>query len=92
MAQLYNAPPGTPSDIGSQINTSYYDRKALIDAARKMYFSPLASSRSMPKHYGKTLKLFYYIPLLDDRNINNQGIDAAGATIVNGNLYGSNVK
>ena len=27
--------------------------------------------------------------MLDDRNINDQGIDATGATIANGNLYGS---
>ena len=30
------------------------------------------------KHFGKTIKRDYYIPLLDDRNINDQGIDATG--------------
>ena len=50
---------------------------------------PLASVTNMPKHYGKTIKVFEYVPLLDDRNINDQGIDASGATIANGNLYGS---
>ena len=54
-----------------------------------LYFMPLASVTNMPKHYGKTIKVFEYVPLLDDRNINDQGIDASGATIVNGNLYGS---
>ena len=43
----------------------------------------------MPKNMGKTIKLYHYIPLLDDRNVNDQGLDAAGATIANGNLYGS---
>ena len=89
MAQLYNAPPGTPSDIGPQFNTHYWDRRSLIDAAEQMFFSPLADVRSMPMHYGKELKVYYYVPLLDDRNVNDQGIDAAGATTTYGNMYGS---
>ncbi|MFZ3581885.1 N4-gp56 family major capsid protein [Loktanella sp. DJP18] len=43
----------------------------------------------MPKHMGKKIKVYQYIPLLDDRNVNDQGIDAAGATMADGNLYGS---
>lgn len=93
MASLYNAPSvaggGTPSTIGSQMNTYFWDRKSLIDAAEQMFFSPLADVRSMPAHYGKELKVFYYVPLLDDRNINDQGLDAAGATYAGGNMYGS---
>ena len=89
MAQLYNAPPGTPSDIGSQFNTHYWDRRSLIDAAEQMFFSPLADVRSMPMHYGKELKVYYYVPLLDDRNVNDQGLDAAGAVTAWGNIYGS---
>jgi len=89
MAQLYNAPPGTPSDIGPQFNTHYWDRRSLIDAAEQMFFSPLADVRSMPMHYGKELKVYYYVPLLDDRNVNDQGLDAAGAITAYGNMYGS---
>ena len=81
MAQLYNAPPGTPSTVGTQFNTSYWDRRSLIDAAWEMFFSPLADVRSMPTNYGKELKVYYYVPLLDERNINDQGLDAAGAVI-----------
>ena len=87
MAQLYNAPNvnggGTPSSIGPQFNTYYWDRKSLIDAAWEMFFSPLADVRSMPANMGKELKVFYYVPLLDERNINDQGIDAAGVAISN---------
>lgn len=89
MPQLYNAPPGTPSDIGSQMNTYYWDRRSLIDAAEQMFFSPLADARSMPMHYGKELKVYYYVPLLDDRNVNDQGLDAAGVVMADGNMYGS---
>lgn len=79
--QIYNDPNGSPSSIGTQFNTSYWDRRSLIDAAEKMFFSPLADVRSMPKHYGKELKVYYYIPLLDERNLNDQGLDAAGVTL-----------
>ena len=86
----YNDPAGgVASDFGPQINTHVYHRKALIEAAKDRYFSPLASVTDMPKHYGKKIKKYHILPLLDDRNINDQGIDAAGATTVNGNLYGS---
>ena len=91
----YNAPNGSPSTIdgdgsnSSQMNTFYWLKKALITARKEMFFMPLASVTNMPKHYGKTIKVYEYIPLLDDRNINDQGIDANGVTIANGNLYGS---
>lgn len=93
MPQIYGAPPGTPSSIdgagSGQMNTYFWQRKALIEAQKEMYFSPMADTVSMPKHYGKTIKVYHYMPLLDDRNVNDQGIDATGATIADGNLYGS---
>jgi len=36
---------------------------------------------------GKTIKRYHYLPLLDDRNINDQGIDAAGAVTVSSKFY-----
>lgn len=90
----YNNPPGTKSSIdaganANQMETFFWLKKAIITARKEQYFSPLASVINMPKNYGKTIKVYEYVPLLDDRNINDQGIDAAGATIANGNLYGS---
>lgn len=86
MAHQYNDPAGgTQSSIegtgGSQMNTFFYQKKAIIDAKKDMYFMPMADVMSMPKHYGKEIRVYHYIPLLDDRNINDQGIDANGATI-----------
>lgn len=93
MAQSYNAPNTTPSSIegagSSQMNTFFWQRKALVEAKKDMYFTPMADTVSMPKHYGKEIRVYHYMPLLDDRNINDQGIDANGATLTNGNLYGS---
>lgn len=80
-AQQYNNPPTTASSIGSQINNHFYQKKALIEAAKEQYFSQLASVESMPKNMGKKIKRYHYLPLLDDANINDQGIDAAGVTI-----------
>ena len=93
----YNAPTltpgGTASDIeasgSSQMQTFFWLKKAIITARKEQYFMPLASVTNMPKHYGKTIKAYEYVPLLDDRNVNSQGINAAGATIADGNLYGS---
>lgn len=89
MPQIYNAPKvgdgnSPQSSIGPQFNTDYWDRKSLMDAAEEMYFSPLADSKTMPKHFGKELKVFYYVPLLDDLNVNDQGIDANGVARVPG--------
>ena len=77
------------SSQSDQMNTFYWIKKSLEDAAKESYFTQLADSIGMPKHYGKKIKLYHYLPLLDDRNVNDQGIDASGATITNGNLYGS---
>lgn len=92
--QTYNDPAGgTQSSIegagSTQMNTFFWQKKALIEAAKEMFFSPLADVTNMPKHYGKTIKVYHYMPLLDDRNVNDQGLDAAGASYANGNLYGS---
>lgn len=82
MGREYNDPAGgDPSTIGNQLQTHYYWKEALIEARKEQYFMQLADVRSMPKNFGKKIKQFHYIPLLDDANINDQGIDAAGATI-----------
>ena len=89
MTMQYKNPPTTASSAGPQINTQYYEKKALIEAQKEQYFTQLADVASMPKNMGKKIKRYHYLPLLDDANINDQGIDAAGATIANGNIYGS---
>ena len=78
MARQYNTGAET-SDIGNQLQDFYYQRTALIDLKKEIYFMPMASVTDMPKHFGKTIKKYHYLPMLDDRNTNDQGIDAAGA-------------
>lgn len=91
----YNAPDaGQDSSIDFSGNTEQFQtfkwlKKALIDARREQFFMQLTSTIGMPKHFGKKIKRYRYVPLLDARNINDQGIDANGVTISNGNLWGS---
>lgn len=94
MALMYNGPrEGQKSSIdgasSDQENTNYWIRKALIENKKHQFFTPLGSSRNIPKYMGKAVTEYVYIPLIDDRNINDQGIDANGVASVNGNLYGS---
>lgn len=79
MSNIYGASDGSTSTVGSQIRTDYFHKKALVEAAKEAYFGQMADVRSMPKNMGKNIKQYHYLPILDDRNMNDQGIDAAGA-------------
>lgn len=74
---------------GRQIRTEYWHKKALIEAAKENIFGQLSDTTHMPKHFGKKIVMYHYLPLLSEENVNDQGIDATGATIADGNLYGS---
>jgi N4-gp56 family major capsid protein len=91
MARIYDDPAGgSASSIGPQKTTEYWSRKSLIDLVKEQYFLPLADVTAMPKHFGKKIKQFHYLPLLDERNINDQGINAEGTTLVVGQWSGWN--
>lgn len=77
---MYNKPNGNPSTVGTQLRTDYYYKKALVEAAKETYFGQLADTVGMPKHMGKTIKRYVYLPILDDRNLSDQGIDAQGVS------------
>ncbi len=81
MAIEYGSPviDSVESGVGPQIRTDYYNKKALVEAAKEMYFGQMADVTAMPKNMGKKIKKFHYLPMLDDRNQNDQGLDATGA-------------
>lgn len=90
----YKAPrEGTKSSIdgqgSDQMRTAYWLKKSLTESRKDQFFMPLSRTENLPKHMGKAIELYEYVPLLDDRNINDQGLDADGAIYANGNLYGS---
>ena len=78
---VYGNTAGTTSSIGSQFRTDFYKRRALVEASKEMYFGQLANVQAMPKNMGKTIKQYHYMPLLDDRNMNSQGIDGSGVSL-----------
>ncbi|MCH9665512.1 MAG: N4-gp56 family major capsid protein [Gammaproteobacteria bacterium] len=78
-----------PATIGPQIHPTYHIRKALKQVRRTDFFQQMADTMTMPKNSGKEVEMFEYYPILDDRNINDQGIDATGAVYEGGNLYGT---
>lgn len=82
-------PASIDQNTGKQLSEFYWQKMALIEAAKEQYFGQLADVTTMPKHMGKKIVRYHYIPLLDDENVNDQGIDASGAVIADGNLYGS---
>ena len=94
-ANQYNDPQGlngapAASSIGNlKYPPAYYLKKVLVDVAKKRKFSALADSEKMPKNMGKRISVTHFLPLLDERNLNDQGIDARGVQIKNGNMYGS---
>lgn len=86
----YNDPaanPAVPSSMGTQFRIDHYYKQALIEARREQYFMQLANVRAMPKHMGKKIVQYHYLPLLDEENINDQGIDAGGTTITKTQFY-----
>ena len=90
MTITYNAPPGTPSDIGPQAVLHKHEKQALVDARQKQYLHQIApNAKSIPRNMGKTIVQDVYVPILDDRNTYAEGLAANGTTVVNGNLYGS---
>jgi N4-gp56 family major capsid protein len=72
---------GSNSSVGTQFNIDKWNKKSLIEAKKKRFFGQMSTVESMPKHMGKSIKRYHYLPMLDDANINDQGIDAAGLTV-----------
>lgn len=77
----YNDPTGgTPSTIGVQVRTDHLLKQALVEARRKQVFLQTADVKTMPKNMGKSMKQYFYVPVLDDRNLSTEGIGPDGNT------------
>lgn len=78
--QQYNTPlGGTPSSVAKeQIRTDFFKRKALVAALEELIYGQFADTMNMPKHYGKEIKTYEYVPIINDANLTDQGIDAQG--------------
>lgn len=88
MGLQYNDPAGgTPSSMGNQLQTFFFQKQALIEARKTQFFGQLADVTNLPKNMGKAIKRYHWLPLLDDANINDQGINAAGVTITGSQYF-----
>ena len=79
-----NIPQGTTGDnssIGPQIHDSHFIRKSIIASREESFFGQFASTIKMPMHQGKVIEWMENIPMLDERNNNSMGIDAAGVKL-----------
>jgi N4-gp56 family major capsid protein len=78
------------SSIGRQINDKFWSRAAVIESKKKKTFSQLGDPLTQKMHYGDTIVKYHELPILDDRNVNDQGIDANGVKMVPGVWYAYN--
>ena len=75
--------------VSTQIIDAKFIRRALIDVKEDFVFSQFSNTTVQPKNSGKTIKRYIVNHIIDDKNINDQGIDANGTVIANGNFWGS---
>ena len=68
----------------AQLQSYCHLRKSLIEASKEQFFTKLADVTKMPKNFGKKIKVLDLVPILDDANDNDQGLDPSGAVIDNG--------
>ena len=80
---------GKHGSMGEDVITEALDRKVITETAYKMVFSQFGSTTKLPEHSGKAISKTVILPIMDERNINDQGIDANGVTILDGNLLAS---
>lgn len=84
MPDRFNQPPSSYNDgnpnVGDMITKEYHERKILKELAKEQVFSSLADYRTMPMNTGKKIKQYVYLPIIDDANDTDQGIDADGST------------
>ncbi len=85
----------TTASNGDNVRIDALREKAIRAAKRDIIFEQLMDKQTMPLNYGKTLKVHKTLYILDDLNINQQGLDGSGNVPgvgepnENGNLYGS---
>lgn len=77
---------GTVAGGGSHdnIRTDYYDRAAIKISVPDLIYGKFVDSKTQKRNSGKTFRISRFLHILDDANVNNQGIDG------NGNVIGNN--
>jgi len=81
---------GNATDTGeyqAQLVPYKFHRKGILDIYKDMVWQQICSDTTgLNAHSGTKIKGYRYLPLIDPRNINDQGIDATGVQVEEGNL------
>jgi N4-gp56 family major capsid protein len=94
MANEYNGSVygnGSNSTNGANNQLFYLDRKAIEVALNDLIFARFIDARSIPQKTGKQFRVKRWNYILDDRNVNNQGLDAEGNVIGNSSWVFNNL-
>ncbi len=76
---------GTIATGGSHdnIRIDYYDRAAIKVARAELIYAKFADAKTQKRNFGKTFRISRFLHILDDANVNNQGLDGDGNVIGN---------
>jgi len=79
--QHYNS--GSDSSNGPAVQDFYFDTKAIRIARPALIYNNFVDGKTQKRNHGKTFKISKFRPILDDLNVNDQGLDGTGAVIGN---------
>jgi len=79
------------STSGDNVRVDYYDRAAVKVAVDDLIYGRFASAKTQQKNSGKTFRISRFRHILDDTNVNDQGIDGEGNVISNTSFVFNNV-
>ena len=71
------------STSGDNVRIDYFDRAAIEVAVEDLIYGRFVDGRTQQRNSGKTFKISRYRHILDDANVNNQGLDGEGNVIGN---------
>jgi len=87
--QIYGNGTSTATN-GSNVRVDYYDRAAIKVAVDDLIYGRYVDSKTQKRNSGKTFRISRFHHILDDANVNNQGLDGNGDVIGNTSyIYGN---
>jgi len=87
MAQVFGTGGAAGSSMGEQLNDFFWSKVAVKEAKTQKMFSQMGNRLTQPKHYGDTIKKYHELPIIHPSNVNDQGIDGNGVSLVAGKWY-----
>ena len=79
------------STIGAQFNDQFWSKVSIKEGRKQIIFSQIGDKLTQPKNYGDKIVKYHEIPIIDERNVSDQGIDANGAILTEDKWYSYDV-